>query len=176
MILGLDIGGANTKAASSDGLFAESIYLPLWKHAPLDEVLGRFAACKSRRQWRSSSRASWPTASPASGRAFESLTGRSEAGILLPGLLLGRERLCLDGPPGAGCGQLVSLCCLAGARGRRLPLCGHGQHHHGPHPHPGERRWPRRRTFCAWPEAIWSTWGCCEQGWMLCCPRRGSED
>ncbi len=44
MILGLDIGGANTKAASSDGLFAESVYLPLWKHAPLDEVLSRFAA------------------------------------------------------------------------------------------------------------------------------------
>jgi probable H4MPT-linked C1 transfer pathway protein len=39
MILGLDIGGANTKAASSDGLFAESIYLPLWKHAPLEEAL-----------------------------------------------------------------------------------------------------------------------------------------
>jgi (4-(4-[2-(gamma-L-glutamylamino)ethyl]phenoxymethyl)furan-2-yl)methanamine synthase len=44
MILGLDIGGANTKAASSDGLLAESFYLPLWKNAPLDEVLGRFAA------------------------------------------------------------------------------------------------------------------------------------
>jgi uncharacterized hydantoinase/oxoprolinase family protein len=44
MILGLDIGGANTKAASSDGLYAESIYLPLWKKAPLDEVLSRFAA------------------------------------------------------------------------------------------------------------------------------------
>ncbi|MDQ1283083.1 MAG: (((gamma-L-glutamylamino)ethyl phenoxymethyl)furan-2-yl)methanamine synthase [Euryarchaeota archaeon] len=44
MILGLDIGGANTKAASSDGLFAESVYLPLWKHAPLDELLFRFAA------------------------------------------------------------------------------------------------------------------------------------
>ncbi len=44
MILGLDIGGANTKAASSDGLFAKSVYLPLWKHAPLDEVLGCFAA------------------------------------------------------------------------------------------------------------------------------------
>lgn len=44
MILGLDIGGANTKAASSDGVFAESVYLPLWKHAPLEEVLGRFAA------------------------------------------------------------------------------------------------------------------------------------
>ena len=39
MILGLDIGGANTKAASSDGLFAESVYLPLWKHAPLEKVL-----------------------------------------------------------------------------------------------------------------------------------------
>ncbi|MCX6673820.1 MAG: hydantoinase [Methanothrix sp.] len=43
MILGLDIGGANTKAAGSDGHLAESVYLPLWKHAPLDEVLGRFA-------------------------------------------------------------------------------------------------------------------------------------
>jgi probable H4MPT-linked C1 transfer pathway protein len=44
MILGLDIGGANTKLATSDGLFAESVYLPLWKHAPLDELLARFAA------------------------------------------------------------------------------------------------------------------------------------
>jgi probable H4MPT-linked C1 transfer pathway protein len=43
MILGLDIGGANTKAASSDGLYAQSIYLPLWKHAPLEEVLRLFA-------------------------------------------------------------------------------------------------------------------------------------
>jgi (4-(4-[2-(gamma-L-glutamylamino)ethyl]phenoxymethyl)furan-2-yl)methanamine synthase len=39
MILGLDIGGANTKAASSDGLFAACIYLPLWKGAPLEEAL-----------------------------------------------------------------------------------------------------------------------------------------
>ncbi|VVB68479.1 4-[[4-(2-aminoethyl)phenoxy]-methyl]-2-furanmethanamine-glutamate synthase [uncultured archaeon] len=44
MILGLDIGGANTKAASSDGRFAESVFLPLWRRAPLAEVLGRFAA------------------------------------------------------------------------------------------------------------------------------------
>lgn len=44
MILGLDIGGANTKAASSDGLYAESTYLPLWKNAPLDKLLSRFAA------------------------------------------------------------------------------------------------------------------------------------
>lgn len=43
MILGLDIGGANTKAASSDGSFAESIYLPLWKNAPLDKVLRHFS-------------------------------------------------------------------------------------------------------------------------------------
>lgn len=43
MILGLDIGGANTKAASSDGLFAESVYLPLWRNAPLGDVLRRFA-------------------------------------------------------------------------------------------------------------------------------------
>lgn len=43
MILGLDIGGANTKAASSDGLLAESVYLPLWKNAPLDDVLRLFA-------------------------------------------------------------------------------------------------------------------------------------
>jgi probable H4MPT-linked C1 transfer pathway protein len=44
MILGLDIGGANTKAASSDGRVAESIYLPLWKGADLLGVLRRFAA------------------------------------------------------------------------------------------------------------------------------------
>lgn len=43
MILGLDIGGANTKAASSDGLLAKSVYLPLWKHAPLEEALRRLA-------------------------------------------------------------------------------------------------------------------------------------
>lgn len=43
MILGLDIGGANTKAASSDGSFAQSVYLPLWKNAPLGTVLERFA-------------------------------------------------------------------------------------------------------------------------------------
>ena len=48
MILGLDIGGANTKAASSDGLYAESIYLPLWKNAHLDGVLGRLAAIQPR--------------------------------------------------------------------------------------------------------------------------------
>ena len=39
MILGLDIGGANTKTASSDGLFAASVYLPLWMGAPLEEAL-----------------------------------------------------------------------------------------------------------------------------------------
>ena len=43
MILGLDIGGANTKAASSDGCLAESIYMPLWKNVPLNEVLERYA-------------------------------------------------------------------------------------------------------------------------------------
>ena len=43
MILGLDIGGANTKAASSDGSFAKCVYLPLWRDAPLDEVLHRLA-------------------------------------------------------------------------------------------------------------------------------------
>lgn len=39
MILGVDIGGANTKAASSDGRFSEIRYLPLWKKAPLSEHL-----------------------------------------------------------------------------------------------------------------------------------------
>ena len=48
MILGLDIGGANTKAASSDGLFAASIYLPLWKGAPLEEALGSIGRSQSR--------------------------------------------------------------------------------------------------------------------------------
>jgi probable H4MPT-linked C1 transfer pathway protein len=46
MILGLDIGGANTKLAGSDGLFAESVYLPLWKNAPLAELLKRYSAQK----------------------------------------------------------------------------------------------------------------------------------
>ncbi|OPX78084.1 MAG: Hydantoinase/oxoprolinase [Methanosaeta sp. PtaB.Bin039] len=39
MILGLDIGGANTKAASADGSLAESTYLPLWKNAALSSLL-----------------------------------------------------------------------------------------------------------------------------------------
>jgi probable H4MPT-linked C1 transfer pathway protein len=43
MILGLDIGGANTKASSADGQWAESIYLPLWREAPMDKVLNRLA-------------------------------------------------------------------------------------------------------------------------------------
>jgi probable H4MPT-linked C1 transfer pathway protein len=43
MILGLDIGGANTKAASSDGTLAQSIYLPLWQGAPLGEALQSWA-------------------------------------------------------------------------------------------------------------------------------------
>ena len=39
MILGLDIGGANTKAASADGKYTKSVYLPLWKKSPLEKVL-----------------------------------------------------------------------------------------------------------------------------------------
>lgn len=39
MILGLDIGGANTKAASADGRFAVSRYLPLWRGADLEGTL-----------------------------------------------------------------------------------------------------------------------------------------
>jgi len=39
MILGLDIGGANTKAASADSKYAKSVYLPLWKKSPLEKVL-----------------------------------------------------------------------------------------------------------------------------------------
>lgn len=43
MILGLDIGGANTKAASADCTIAECVYLPLWRDATLGEVLRRLA-------------------------------------------------------------------------------------------------------------------------------------
>jgi len=43
MILGLDIGGANTKAASADGTYAKCVYLPLWRDAPLDKVLQNLA-------------------------------------------------------------------------------------------------------------------------------------
>lgn len=36
MILGIDIGGANTKAASADGRFVHSTYLPLWRECDLE--------------------------------------------------------------------------------------------------------------------------------------------
>ncbi len=39
MILGIDIGGANTKIASSDGELVELHYLPLWKKSMLQEAL-----------------------------------------------------------------------------------------------------------------------------------------
>jgi len=39
MILGVDIGGANTKIASDDGSIIEMHYLPLWKNTRLPEVL-----------------------------------------------------------------------------------------------------------------------------------------
>jgi probable H4MPT-linked C1 transfer pathway protein len=38
-VIGLDIGGANTKLASSDGTLVELHYLPLWKNTCLREVL-----------------------------------------------------------------------------------------------------------------------------------------
>lgn len=48
--LGLDIGGANTKLASSDGKTAESHYVPLWRGADLSSLLrdiaGRLAPRK----------------------------------------------------------------------------------------------------------------------------------
>lgn len=39
MILGIDIGGANTKVASSDGKMVELHYIPLWKNTALPEIL-----------------------------------------------------------------------------------------------------------------------------------------
>lgn len=42
-IIGLDIGGANTKLASSDGKIVELHYLPLWKNTQLPEVLKKIA-------------------------------------------------------------------------------------------------------------------------------------
>src|SRR3990170_5200232 len=39
MIIGIDIGGANTKIASSDGKIIELHYLPLWKNSKLPEAL-----------------------------------------------------------------------------------------------------------------------------------------
>jgi probable H4MPT-linked C1 transfer pathway protein len=44
MILGIDIGGANTKIASSDGKIIELHYLPLWKDTKLPEVMNEIAA------------------------------------------------------------------------------------------------------------------------------------
>ncbi len=39
MVLGIDIGGANTKLASSDGKLVELHYVPLWKNTSLPKVL-----------------------------------------------------------------------------------------------------------------------------------------
>jgi (4-(4-[2-(gamma-L-glutamylamino)ethyl]phenoxymethyl)furan-2-yl)methanamine synthase len=39
--LGIDIGGANTKAATADGRFVASVYLPLWRGADLKDALER---------------------------------------------------------------------------------------------------------------------------------------
>lgn len=39
MILGIDIGGANTKVASHDGRIVELHYIPLWKNTRLPEML-----------------------------------------------------------------------------------------------------------------------------------------
>jgi probable H4MPT-linked C1 transfer pathway protein len=39
MILGIDIGGANTKIASGDGSLVELHYIPLWKNTNLPHVL-----------------------------------------------------------------------------------------------------------------------------------------
>ena len=41
--IGLDIGGANTKVASSNGALVELHYLPLWKNSKLSEVLKEIA-------------------------------------------------------------------------------------------------------------------------------------
>lgn len=43
-IIGLDIGGANTKLASADGSIIELHYLPLWKNTRLPEVLKEISA------------------------------------------------------------------------------------------------------------------------------------
>lgn len=43
MILGIDIGGANTKLASSDGKITELHYIPLWKNTRLPEALHEIA-------------------------------------------------------------------------------------------------------------------------------------
>ena len=42
-VIGLDIGGANTKLASSDGTLVELHYLPLWKNTRLQEILKEIA-------------------------------------------------------------------------------------------------------------------------------------
>ncbi len=44
MILGIDIGGANTKVASSDGKLVELHYIPLWKNSKLPEALQEISA------------------------------------------------------------------------------------------------------------------------------------
>ena len=43
-VIGLDIGGANTKVASADGTIIELHYLPLWKNTRLPEILKEISA------------------------------------------------------------------------------------------------------------------------------------
>ena len=38
-IIGIDIGGANTKVASADGKITEIHYIPLWKDTALPRLL-----------------------------------------------------------------------------------------------------------------------------------------
>ena len=42
-IIGIDIGGANTKIASADGSIIELHYIPLWKNTTLPQTLKEIA-------------------------------------------------------------------------------------------------------------------------------------
>lgn len=44
MIIGIDVGGANTKISSADGSIADSYYLPLWKKRDIKSMLEDFSA------------------------------------------------------------------------------------------------------------------------------------
>ncbi len=126
MILGLDIGGANTKAASSDGLLTESVYLPLWRNAPLAEVLQRFSRLEPE-----------AVAVVITGELADCFSCKSE-GIEAISAAVREAFGCpvhFWGVTGFGSRDLAGANWSASAallmpRGGRLPLRGHGQHHH----------------------------------------------
>ena len=174
MILGLDIGGANTKAASSDGLFAESVYLPLWKNAPLAEVLGRFAGQAAGGGGRHHGRAGGLLLMQAGGHR-EPDCQRSRRAFSCPVYFWGANGFGWTDPLELAAANWSASAALVAREVGDCLFVDMGSTTTDLIPIRGRSRRPRRPTFCAWPGASWSTWACFEPAWMLCCPWHESE-